>query len=104
VPALRFPKDGCEASAAEAKALFDATGGGDSSAIARHSEALAENPHGTSAIINLKDAAPKRSKRTGDSSGDGHFLARKSARITVDVGDACARRAPGQQKAPACEQ
>jgi len=99
--ALRFPKDSCKAAATEAEALFNATGCGYSSAIPRHPKALAENPHCAGAVVNLKDAAPQRSKRAADPSGDGHFLAHKSPRITVNVGNACTRRAPGKQKARA---
>jgi len=99
--ALRFPQDGSKAAATEAEALFNAAGCGYSSTIPRHPKALAENPHRAGAVIDLKDAASQRSKRAADPSGDGHFLAYKSPRITVNVGYACTRRAPGKQKARA---
>src|SRR5438445_128509 len=82
-----------------AEALFNAAGCGYSSTIPRHPKALAENPHRAGAVIDLKDAASQCSKRAADPSGDGHFLAHKSPRITVNVGYACTRRAPGKQKA-----
>lgn len=77
-----------EAAASEADALFDATSHGHFGSIAWNTKALAEDPHVSRPIIDLKDSIAYGSKRTRRSPGDGDILAGIAAWVFVYVGDA----------------
>jgi len=82
-----FAQNRGKASAAKTEALFNAASRGHSGAIAGNPVVLAENPHGTGAVVNLKDAAAESPKRTADPTGDGNFFSSVPARITVNASD-----------------
>jgi hypothetical protein len=91
--ALALAQDGGEIAASEGEALLDASGDRQFGAVARDAISFAEDPHGSGAIIDLKDSGSQRSKGIGNVSGDGDIFAGEPGWILVNLGNALAPRA-----------
>jgi hypothetical protein len=100
VPALGFPHDGGEVTAAETEALLDPTADPNSRPVARDAVPLAKNPHPAGTIINFEDSGSQRAERSGHVARYGDFFPHVPSWIAIDSFDAGARRASRQNQAP----
>ena len=99
VPTFRFDQDGREVASTQRKSLLHVAADGHFGAVTWNPIAFTKHPHGSRAIVNLKDAAPERSKGIDDMPGDRDLLAREPAGVAIDLLDALVRRASGQEQA-----
>ncbi len=93
VPSLCLAKDSRKGAPPEGEALLNVARDRNLCAVAGNSIALAEDPHGSSAVIYLEDAASKSAKRFADSPGYGDLFVGVSSGVSIDVLDRCARGA-----------
>jgi len=98
VAALGFAEDGGEVAAGEGEALLDVSGDREVGAAAGDAEFLTEDPHGSGAVVDLKDSRSQGAEGIGDASGDGDFFSGEAGWILINLGYALARWASGQQQ------
>jgi hypothetical protein len=81
-----------EISSPEREPLLDNSGDRHLRAATGNAVAFAEDPHGSGAIVNLKNTSSRGPKGIGNPSRDRDLFAGKSGRILVDLGNALAPR------------
>jgi hypothetical protein len=98
-----FDQNNGEITATESETLLYASRNRHLRTAARNSLPLAEHPHSASAVVDLKDASAHRSVRIRYPPCNGDLSSGESARVTVNLGYAFARRTSRQQDGSATD-